>query len=103
MHESPLKNGKRFSVHALSFGMVIPRHQLHKSSRYQPMSPANLVVFRGSRVLLPDLEEPVEASIVVDTDKGTILSVVEGPLNRVVDNVEVIDAGDNVILPGLVE
>lgn len=67
------------------------------------MSSANLVVFHGTRVLLPDLDELIEASIVVDADKGTILSVIEGPLNRVTDNVEVIDAGDNVILPGLVE
>jgi len=66
-------------------------------------SESNRVIFHGSRVLLPDLDEFVEASIVVDTDKGTILSVIEGPLGEASDNVEVIEAGDNIILPGLVE
>ena len=69
----------------------------------QPMSSSNRVVFHGSKVLLPDLDEPIEASIVVDADKGTILSVVEGPLSGDTDSVEVIEAGNNVILPGLVE
>ena len=67
------------------------------------MPSSNQVVFHGSRVLLPDHDEPIEASIVVDTDKGTILSVIEGPLSGIDDNVRVIDAGDNIILPGLVE
>jgi len=67
------------------------------------MSSANRVVFHGSKVLLPGRDELTEASIVVDGDKGTILSVIEGPLGQIGENVEVIDAGDNVILPGLVE
>ena len=66
-------------------------------------SESNRVVFHGSKVLLPDLDELIEASIVVDADRGTILSVIEGPLSGVTDNVEVIEAGDDVILPGLVE
>lgn len=66
-------------------------------------SESNRVIFHGSRVLLPDLDEFVEASIVVDTDKGTILSVIEGPLSEAIDNIEVVEAGDNIILPGLVE
>lgn len=67
------------------------------------MSSSNQVIFHGSKVLLPGHEELTEASIVVDADKGTILSVIEGPLNGNHGDVEVIDAGDNVILPGLVE
>lgn len=66
-------------------------------------SESSRVIFHGSRVLLPDLDEFVEASIVVDTDKGTILSVIEGPLSEAIDNIEVVEAGDNIILPGLVE
>ena len=67
------------------------------------MPSSNLVIFRGPRVLLPDHDELVEASVVVDADKGTILSVIEGPLSGIDDNARVIDAGDNIILPGLVE
>lgn len=63
----------------------------------------NRVVFHGSKVVLPDLDELIEASIIVDADKGTILSIIEGPLSGVTENAEVIEAGDNVILPGLVE
>jgi imidazolonepropionase-like amidohydrolase len=67
-------------------------------------SEPNRVVFHGSRVLLPGLDELVEASIVVDAEKGTILSVVQGPVSKVVDDYgEVVEAGDTVILPGLVE
>lgn len=66
------------------------------------MSP-NRLIFHGSKVLLPDHDELAEASIVVDVDKGTIISVIEGPLDRIGDNLQVIDAGDNVVLPGLVE
>lgn len=67
------------------------------------MSSSNQLIFHGSKVLLPDRNELVEASIVVDTDKGTIISVIEGPPSGINDNIEVIDAGDNIILPGLVE
>lgn len=67
------------------------------------MSPSNRIIFRGSKVLLPDHDGLTEASVVVDADSGTILSVIKGPLNEISDNVEVVDAGDNIILPGLVE
>lgn len=67
------------------------------------MSPSNLVIFRGSKVLLPDHDGLTEASIIVDADTGTILSIMKGPLGEIDDNVEVIDAGDSIILPGLVE
>ena len=67
-------------------------------------SEPNRIIFHGPRVLLPGLDELVEASIVVDADKGTILSVVEGPVSGVADDCgQVIEAGENVILPGLVE
>lgn len=68
-----------------------------------PMSSSNRTIFYGSKVLLPDRDELTEASVVVDTDKGIILSIVEGPPSRIDDNIQVIDAGNNVILPGLVE
>ena len=67
------------------------------------MPSSNQLIFHGSKVLLPDRNELIEASIVVDTDKGTIISVIEGPPSGINDNIEVIDAGDNIILPGLVE
>ena len=67
------------------------------------MSSSNQVIFHGSKVLLPDRDELTEASIVVDADKGTIISVIEGPASDIKNNVEVIDAGDNIILPGFVE
>lgn len=70
---------------------------------HRPTQSSNRVVFHGSRVLLPDLDELIEASVVVDVDKGIILSVIEGPLSGVNDSIEVIDAGDKIILPGLVE
>lgn len=93
----------------------VPTIPLYKSVEYsscglslaislaRPMSSPNLVVFYGSKVLLPDHDEPIEASIVVSADDGTILSVIEGPLSGIADDAEVIDAGDNIILPGLVE
>jgi hypothetical protein len=42
--------------------------RLHKLS-HQMSSEPNRVVFHGSKVLLPDLDEFVEASIVVDATK----------------------------------
>jgi len=67
------------------------------------MSSSNRIIFHGSRVLLPGRDELTEASIVVDAGKGTIISVIEGPSSSIDDDVEVIEAGDNIILPGLVE
>ena len=67
------------------------------------MSSPNCLIFHGSKVLLPDHDELTEASIIVDADEGKILSIIKGPWSGTNDNVEVIDAGDNVILPGLVE
>ena len=67
------------------------------------MSSSNQLIFHGSRVLLPGHDELIEASVVVDTEKGTVISVIEGPLSGINDNSKVIDAGDNIILPGLVE
>lgn len=67
------------------------------------MSSSNRVIFYGTKVLLPDHDELTEASIVVDADKGVILSIVEGPPSGTDDSTQVIDAGDNAILPGLVE
>ena len=64
---------------------------------------SNQVVFHGSRVLLPSNPEPVEASILVDTDKGSVISITEGPLSQTHDGVTVIEAGNTIILPGLVE
>jgi hypothetical protein len=69
---------------------------------------ANIHVFSGHKVLLPDREEPTSASVVVDLDTGKIVEIVEGlyqrsDFPRAVDNDHWTEAGDNVIIPGLIE
>jgi imidazolonepropionase-like amidohydrolase len=67
------------------------------------MSSTNRVAFHGSKVLLPNHNALVQASVVADINSRTVLSIIEGPSSEVGDDVTVIDAGDNIILPGLVE
>ena len=69
---------------------------------------ASLLVCSASKVLLPGQDEPTAATIIVDKASGKIIEVREALLRRDGghfdgQSVEWIDAGDNVVLPGLVE
>lgn len=60
--------------------------------------------FTGDRVVLPGGDQPTAATIVVDVQTGKITDVLPG--RRSPDELpdfHVVDAGDNIILPGLVE
>lgn len=60
--------------------------------------------FTGDRVVLPGGDQPTAATIVVDVQTGKITDVLPG--RRSSDELrdfDVVDAGDNIILPGLVE
>ncbi|CCL99726.1 uncharacterized protein FIBRA_01748 [Fibroporia radiculosa] len=61
---------------------------------------SHLCVFQGSKVLIDGEIQP--ATIVVDTSTGKILQVNDG-LPAAVDDIDWVDAGDNLILPGLVD
>ncbi|KAF8973255.1 allantoinase [Flammula alnicola] len=68
----------------------------------------DLLVCSGSSVLLPGNDHPSPASIIIDKSSGKIVDVREGHHTREelglgADIVEWIDAGKNVVLPGLVD
>jgi allantoinase len=65
-----------------------------------------VLVCTGSKVLLPNGTGPVPATIVVDRSTGKIIDVRRSRVPReqlMFDSVEWIDAGDNIVLPGLIE
>lgn len=69
---------------------------------------ASLLVCSASKVLLPGRDEPTAATIIVDKVSGKIIEVRETLLSRdggdfIGQSVEWINAGDNIVLPGLVE
>ena len=60
--------------------------------------------FTGDRVVLPGGDQPTAATIVVDIQTGKITDVYHGRRSAdELQGVHVIDAGDKIILPGLVE
>ena len=67
------------------------------------------LVCAGPKVLLPGNDNPTPASIIVDKSSGKILEVRQGQHTTPQDlgltecSVEWIDAGNNTVLPGLVE
>jgi len=69
---------------------------------------AELLVCSGARVLLPGISEPSPATIVVNKSSGKIIEVREGQYNREqlgleTKSVEWVEAGNSIVLPGLVE
>lgn len=72
------------------------------------MTSTAFLLCTGSRVLLPGEDGLVEASILINKSSGTIVGVQRGlkapdQLGLSPDQVEWIQAGKNVVLPGLVE
>jgi len=66
----------------------------------------NLLVCTGSKVLLPEANEPIPATIIVDKSSGKFVDVRRGqitPDQLDVRPIEWLDAGENIVLPGLVE
>ena len=69
---------------------------------------SDYLVCVGPKVLLPGSDNPLPASIVIDKRSGKILEVRCGQHTRqdlglTGHSVEWIDAGNNIVLPGLVE
>ena len=70
---------------------------------------AAFVVCSAQRVLLPDNNEPTPATLVIDKCSGKIVQVRQGQLTHeeirlaVDGDIEWIEAGNNIVLPGLVE
>ena len=61
-------------------------------------------VFTSTKVILPENDHPVPATIVVDSLTGKIIDVKHGHAHRAqFPDTEWVDAADNYILPGLVE
>ena len=72
------------------------------------MTSTDLLLCTGTRVLLPGEDDLVEASLLIDRQSGKIIDVQRGlktpdqfGVNQTL--VEWIQAGNNVVLPGLVE
>ena len=67
----------------------------------------SFVVCSAQRVLLPDNNEPTPATVVIDKHSGKIIQIRPGQLAheelRLEGNIEWIEAGNNIVLPGLVE
>jgi allantoinase len=65
------------------------------------------VVFTSRNVVLPGSDNPQPATIITDTRTGKITDIQEGYLSRAdwpgIQDATWIDAGNNYILPGLVE
>jgi allantoinase len=67
---------------------------------------AEFLVCTGSRVLLPEATDPVPATVIVNKSTGKIIDVRRNQIPREhlsFESVEYIEAGDNIVLPGLVE
>jgi allantoinase len=73
---------------------------------------SSLLAFSGRRVLLPDTDSPRPATIIIDLSSGKILSVLPVRLSKndltphIAPDSHIatyVDAGDKVVLPGLVE
>jgi allantoinase len=69
---------------------------------------SDYLVCAGPKVLLPGSDNPSPASIVIDKGSGKISDVRRGrhtlqDLGLTGSSVEWIDAGNNIVLPGLVE
>jgi allantoinase len=68
---------------------------------------ASYVVCSAQRVLLPDNDDPLPATVVIDKHSGKIVQVRSGQLTHeelgLDGNIEWIEAGNNIVLPGLVE
>jgi allantoinase len=67
---------------------------------------AEFLVCTGSKVLLPECTAPVPATVIVDRSTGKIIDVRQSQISHeqlTLESVEWIDAGDNIVLPGLVE
>ena len=68
---------------------------------------ASFVVCSAQRVLLPESNEPTPATVVIDKHSGKIIQIRSGQLTheelRLEGNIEWIEAGNNIVLPGLVE
>lgn len=68
---------------------------------------AALLVCTGDKVVLPGAEEPQPATIAIDTTTGIIIDVQHARSGRSafpdIPDDQFIDAGDRLILPGLVE
>ncbi len=67
-----------------------------------------LLVCTGSKVLLPETNEPIPATIIVDKSSGKFVDIRQGqitPDQLALDatSVEWLDAGESIVLPGLVE
>jgi allantoinase len=65
-----------------------------------------LHIFTGDRVLLPGRDEPVAATVEVNLETGKITAIQETKWTRSESTADIgnwTDAGDNVIIPGLVE
>jgi hypothetical protein len=67
---------------------------------------AEFLVCTGSQVLFPDITDPVPATIIIERSTGKIIDVRRNQVSREqlpFESVEWIDAGDKIVLPGLVE
>ncbi|KAJ4002068.1 allantoinase [Lentinula boryana] len=64
-----------------------------------------IIICRGSQVLLPDSNSLQPATIIIEADSGKIIQVHRRLLSKdsLPPHVQLIDAGTNVILPGLVD
>lgn len=68
---------------------------------------AGFVICSAQKVLLPGNNEPTPATIIIDKHSGQIVQVRQGQLTHkelgLDGHVEWIEAGNNTVLPGLVE
>lgn len=69
---------------------------------------SDLLILSAAKALLPEHEHPTPATIIVHKSSGKIVEVRHGQftpeeLGIATDGIEWIDAGKNIILPGLVE
>ena len=68
---------------------------------------ASFVVFSAQKVLLPDNNEPTPATVIIDKHSGKITQIRPGQLApeelRLEGDIEWIEVGNNIVLPGLVE
>lgn len=73
---------------------------------------SSFLAFSGRQVLLPDADVPQPATIIIDISSGKIVNILPARLSqndlasRITPDSNIatyIDAGDKIVLPGLVE
>jgi len=66
---------------------------------------SNLLIISSSRILLPELIEPIPGTIEIDKNTGKIIKIhsFKASINDYNDQNQFFDVGNNIIMPGIID